>query len=172
MSDANIFQRNARHLRELNEQIEQSFAQRDLDEKHRASWMQACARFHSSFDQLAFPGGLQRQLDRMSHSDPEAIELAVRFLEADPWFFRSGYIKEQLLRILRRVVLTEDQQARLRAVILHHVEIDGRREFRRYCQLARVLNEPSFRKAVVMHLESDNGRVVSRARLLLRCLAS
>ena len=40
------------------------------------------------------------------------------FLEVDPYFFRSGYIKADLLRHLKRAPLTRSQEQRLRNVIL------------------------------------------------------
>src|SRR5437868_5972807 len=49
---------------------------------------------------LAFPGGLGHELRLLENGDLRAIELAVCFLEADPWFFRSGYIKADLIKQL------------------------------------------------------------------------
>ena len=70
----------------------------------------------AKYDQLAFPGGLTKQFELLEAGDPEAIEMAVRYLEADPWYFRSGYYKADMLRFLRKHPLSDDQSARLRAL--------------------------------------------------------
>jgi hypothetical protein len=172
MSRVTIFDHNAKLLRELKKSIEASVAHRDVDDDHRSSWLEACHRFHESFDKLAFPGGLERQFRLLREHDSDAIEMAIRFLEADPWFFRSGYIKQELIAHLRRVRLTDNQQERLRTVILDRIEGEDRREFRRYCQLARLLETPAFREAVLSRVESRNTRVARHARWVLQALIS
>lgn len=167
-----IFEHNAKSLRELKDDIEVTFAHRNLDEEHRSLWAEACNRFHTSFDKLAFPGGLDRELRLLRERDQQAIEMAVRFLETNPWFFRSGYIKEELLRLLGQVELSNDQQARLRSVILARIDSGAGREFRRYARLARRLDEPAFRGTVLKRLESEDASVVRRARWVLKSLES
>lgn len=58
---------------------------------------------------------------------PEArkrsIETAIAFLEADPWFFRSGYEKQKIIQHLKRAQLSEGQRLRLAHVVL--AAIDG-----------------------------------------------
>jgi hypothetical protein len=51
------------------------------------------------------------------------IETAIAFLDADPWFFRSGYEKQNIIRHLKRVPLSEAQRLRLARVVL--AAIDG-----------------------------------------------
>jgi len=157
-------------MRDLYEEIKTSVVHRDLDETHFLLWKEACHRFHTSYDSLAFPGGLDRERQLLRARDPQAVEMAVRFLESDPWFFRSGYIKEELLEHLRRAVLTDDQQERLRTVILDRIEGAGRREFRRYCLLARLLDAPIFREAVQKRSESPNPRISRQACWVLTAL--
>ena len=40
---------------------------------------------------LNMPGGIAREFESLKAGDPRAIEMAVRFLEAAPWYFRAGY---------------------------------------------------------------------------------
>ncbi len=170
--ESNIFEHNARTLRKLKGDIETAFTHRDLDETHRSLWIEACRSFHASFDPLAFPGGLDRELMLLKTGDQEAVEMAIRFLEANPWFFRSGYIKEELLRRLCHADLANTQKDRLRVVISARIDHGAGREFRRYGQLARTLYTQPFHEAVHQRSESADGQVASRAGLVLQIMES
>ena len=172
MTETSIFKHNERTLGQLKEAIDVAVVERALDEEHHHLWVQACERFHSSFNQLAFPGGLEQELESLRRGEQQAIEMAVRFLEADPWFFRSGYIKEELLRMLRRVELSEQQQERLRAVVLDRIRSGSGREFRQYCRLARHLVNPEFCELVSRVVDSSNAGISRRATMVKRAIES
>jgi hypothetical protein len=139
-----LIESHAAKLRELHE-VWVTFRIRDEGDAQREAWSEACRRFHSSYDELAFPGGLSNAMSMLPAKNPTTIEVAVRFLESDPWFFRSGYIKAELMKHLRRVPLSEDQRIRLQQVILARVrEAKNRRELRWYCRLARVVTDRAF----------------------------
>jgi hypothetical protein len=70
-------------------------------------------------------------------NNPEAIDAAIEFLEADPWCFRSGYAKGRLMRHLAQIEPTSDQVVRLVNIVLHVVDRGGRPEFRDATHLAR-----------------------------------
>ena len=65
---------------------------------------------------LAFPGGEKNARDRIAAGDPEAIEFAICFLELRPYFFRSGYMFNAILRYANRAPLSAKQRARLTVV--------------------------------------------------------
>ena len=167
-----IFDKNAATLRELYNQIKVSLVDRELDDEHHELWVAACERFHSSFDRLAFPGGLERELDLLKRGDVQAVEMAVRFLEVDPWFFRSGYIKEEILLALRKVTLTDDQRERLREVIMDRINKGSGREFRRYCRLAKNLVNADFVTKVGRAMTSDDANASRRAGWVMHVLQS
>src|SRR5262245_27760110 len=106
----------AARLRELHEAIHRTYRDRS-DE-----WRRTCAEFHRSYDELAFPGGLDRSLKELKAGDAFAVELAVTFLEVDAMFFRSGYIKEELIQRLKNAELSASQVTRLGAAIINVVE--------------------------------------------------
>ena len=58
-------------------------------------------------------------------------------LEINPLFHRSGYLKVDLIRRLKRTQLTEDQKSRLRKVIVARVRGPDSREFRHYARISR-----------------------------------
>ena len=95
--------------------------------------------FHANYDRLAFPGGLARELERLRNGDIEAIELAVRYLEAQTFVViphPARHHKAEILKFLKRHPLTQEQCARLRRVILDRVRGRPVREMRAYGRLA------------------------------------
>jgi hypothetical protein len=107
-----FFQRNSQRIREMHTRIHETF-------QHGAkkAWEEACAEFHASYEALAFPGGYESGLTRIAEGDTEAIEAALVFLELRPYFFKSGYMREKLLRRLKHVPFTKTQAQRFSAVV-------------------------------------------------------
>ena len=105
--------------------------------------------------------------DDPGYTDQETIEFVISFLEIDPRFFRSGYIKEEMLRKIGRAELNSKQTRRLRAVLLDAVERRGGREFRRYCRTAsHVYNDELLAELRSLPAEQDSS--ASRAKMMLR----
>jgi hypothetical protein len=100
----------------------------------------------------------------LAEGDPTSIENSIRFLEADPWFFRSGYIKADIIRKLRRAPLSPVQIARLRRVILSRIAGRDTREFRWYCRLARLVSDPDFQLEIERLSLSPTEPIARRAR--------
>ncbi len=118
-------QKNAEELRRLSAQIDESFELRNKSARHAEKWKAACAELHRQYSQLAFPGGYDGALERISAGDPATIEAALCFVECRPYFFRSGYMYKDILRRLKRAPL-ESSNAKRMAVI-----VDAYDEYRR-----------------------------------------
>jgi hypothetical protein len=168
----NAFQENAAKLQELKQNIDDSCARRDESPHERAAWEEACRTFHNSYDELAFPGGLAREFELLQQGDVQAIEMAVQFLEADPSYFRSGYHKEDLIKILRKQCLSEEQVARLRRMILERVRRLSVREMRSYARLAPVVANHEFERALEDIADRSNKTAVRNATGILNYLKS
>src|SRR5262245_27006935 len=97
----------------------------------------------------------------------DLLEFAVCFLEVDPWFYRSGYLKQIFLSRLKRSDLDEAIKGRLRMVLLDAVDRRGTREFRYYCRLAAVIGDEDLVAVLEKASESSGGAVASRAKLML-----
>jgi hypothetical protein len=157
-----VFESNAAQLRELHNAIQAAYARRIEGDVQWKAWQEVCRRFHSSYDALAFPGGLGNAMSLLAKRDPTAIEMVVRFLEADPWYFRSGYHKEYMIKELRKIPLTEEQRKRLQQVILARIqEPKTPLGFRRYCRLARFVSDDGFERHVA-DLVEPSGSVRAR----------
>jgi hypothetical protein len=132
-------------------------------------WHAALLELNRAMSQL-YPPTFEADVRRLKDGDPGAIETAIRFLEADPWAFRTGYTKEEILRRLRRLELTTKQKARLSAVILHQVDQKDRREFRQYCLLAPSVDDDTLREGLLARLRSGDGGRARRALWVLDAL--
>jgi hypothetical protein len=151
----------AARLRELDDTINRELPKRN-DE-----WRRACAGFHRSFDSSAFPGGLERHLKALKMGDAYAVELAVTFLEVDAMFHRSGYIKEEIIRRLKKAELSPKQVKRLGNTIVRVVDDRDCREFRRFCQLARQVGTAELVRELRSRAEGANADVSRRAKWVL-----
>ena len=91
------------------------------------------------------------------------VETAIAFLEADPWFFRSGYEQQNLIRHLKRSRLTEPQRSRLGRVVIAAIDGRDRREFRHFCRLACGVWSDMLDEEVARRMESDDAAIRRRA---------
>lgn len=99
------------------------------------------------------------------------IESAIVFLEEDPMFFRSGYLKADLLKILSRVELKHSQMTRLRKIALAIVDKKDCREFRWYCRLACKVQSPELKNELQQRMNSVDSDVQRRAHWMLTQIA-
>lgn len=160
--------REAKTLCALHARVHETFRNRSKD---RQTWSDACAEFHSY--RPAFESYLE-QIDRKPEIHSKGtVEFMITFLEVDPWFFRSGYLKETMIRRLKRAPLTDVDKARLRTVCLDAVLRRPHREFKHYCRLARAVQTPDFAGNLERILEmSEDGSQRYRAGKMLQVMAS
>jgi hypothetical protein len=114
---------NAAELNRLHRRIHETVKRRDENEKQREKWSQACAEFHARYNQLCLPGGWDTGfLDRLLSGDPDAVEVALCFLEVRPYFFRSGYHWKVILQKCKRATLTGEQAERFSVLLQRYRE--------------------------------------------------
>ncbi len=125
----------------------------------------ACKEFHSYVSPI--DEYINQAYEEERYSDPELLEFAICFLEVNSLFFRSGYIKEEILRKLKRTELKAKQVKRLNAVLEHAVDHRGFREYKCYCRLAAFIGTQSLIQAVETAAKYGKGSRKSRAKLML-----
>lgn len=106
-------------------------------------------------------------VERLRAGDATAVEPALKFLEDDPWSFRSGYAKEHVARVLARHHFDDHQQARLATVAIHAVDVGDRWEFNWYCRLANRIDARLLRNDLAARLRSPDLGVARRALWML-----
>ena len=85
-------------------------------------------------------------LAALSAGDADAKESAIKFLEFDPYYYRSGYIKSKLLVNLKHLKLTASEIRRLQKVVCNAiVSRQPKCEFKYYARLLKNIGTPEFR---------------------------
>jgi hypothetical protein len=116
-----------------------------------------------------YPGELDDAMSALASvpAPAGAVETVIIFLEADPWCFRSGYVKQEILRRLRRQPLTIEQKERLGSALRFYVDAGDRRELLDACKFARRHPTQTLRSQLKERLASPDNDVARRALLML-----
>ena len=111
-----------------------------------------------------------RDVELLRGGDQTKVEAAISFLEADPWFHGSGYVKTKLSRYIKADMLTPAYRTRLANVVLSVVDKRHDRDFRAFCRLARKADTPELREQLTRRLAHNDLDVRRRARWVLEAL--
>lgn len=83
-------------------------------------------------------------LAAVRQGDHDAIAEALLFLEADPYCFRSGYMKKKLCSALRHAPLVREERHRIRELVLKAVNIQRPVSFAGFASLGSCFYTPGF----------------------------
>lgn len=117
-----LIYQNAKQIRYLHHQIHLSIANRHRSAYDYELWQNACNEFHHNYDKLAFSStdsdsiGEDGLYEALKNDNTYAIEYAICFIEIRPYFFRSGYIYQKLLRRLAYADMTDGQKDRYQTI--------------------------------------------------------
>jgi hypothetical protein len=152
-------------VNELHGRIRASIGARDRSEAHERAWKAACAEFHGYRSEIH---GYMDQVSAKTLAEGGPIRRFVfDYLHVDPMYFRSGYEKERLLRLLKSIELADEEKAVLRETILRRVRNGAFREFRRFCQLIPKLQDDAFVAELRAEAESADMPIRRRASFAL-----
>lgn len=157
---------NSRQLCLLHARIAETYRFRDRGPEQWAQWENACEEFNNRFDQLSYPEGAAG-LVKVKAGDAGAIDSAILFLEADPYHFRSGYVKEYLWRALARCALSAKERERVLDIAFARLNQQIRREYWYMCRAMAIMGTPDFWTKVTQTTESDDVAKSKRPSYLL-----
>lgn len=159
---------NSQKIEALVKAVKEASQQRNQNPQ---AWQQAADAFKKSYDILAFPGGWEQAQQLLQKEDPAIIETAIVYLEADPYFHRSGYIKEEILHILKRISLSKEQIAQLQTLILTALQTSTDRVYKAYCKLANVIQDSAFQEKIRNSMnQTQDEKIRARTEYLLNIL--
>jgi hypothetical protein len=142
----------------------------DSSDPKTRRWLSAIEQFQAAYARV-YPDVL-RQVDQGAKraSEIDTVDM-LDFLEADPIFDRSGYMKEKLLTELKRRKLDQHEVKRFQAIIFSVVKMnDHRREFLRYCRAAANVDDQPFRAELSALERLADPHVSRRANWVLGAL--
>jgi hypothetical protein len=150
----------------LHRRIHETFATREKSRDHWERWEAACRDYHAyknPTEQLGQPSILRDIRTGMGRWRDDALV----FLEVDPWFFRSGYLKEKIVRALKQADLTMSEIERVNGILVTVVDSRKRREFREFCRLAVKVATPTLVAQLSQRETAPDAGVRSRAATML-----
>jgi hypothetical protein len=103
----------------------------------------------------------------LAAGEPGAIDAALDFLQDDPYYFRSGYAKQRLLRRMACQDFNDDQRARACAVVVQYVAGGAHGTMRELQRVARRVADNPLRRDLRAHLYSDDEHVAWRSLVVL-----
>jgi hypothetical protein len=158
--------RAASEINALHARINETSTLRHHDGVYRRQWEEACKAFHAythPIYQLWSPETLRSIREGLEPWRP----VALLFLETDPWFFRSGYLKQKVLRALKAATLEPEEVERVNGILLTAVDSRDRREFKEYCRLAARVATSRLRESLAARQASSDERTRARATQML-----
>lgn len=166
----------ARHLAELHSELHRAYKARDGSPATDRAWARAAEAFNEACRSFYEP--YEGVLAGVRNAQRDAIEEAVRFLVADPWCHRSGYLKADLMHALANTVLPPDVVGPLRDVVVRRITHRQPRLLRYAAQLAANVWSDSFERELDRLREQGSPAdraaaelVIEGARHRLRSLA-
>ena len=156
-------ERGAEHVSATHRAMKDAARERDKSEKHRERHARALDAFRSSFFPIHYELWRACRDPNMAQIDRD---LAFDYLDADPFYFGSGYLKEMLIQRLKKTPFTRAEAELLRELILSKVA-RGRGVFTNLCRLIPRLETPEFVAQLQDFTDAATPEIRRRARFAL-----
>ncbi len=123
-------------LTRLAHALNEAFRRRGESKSAWAAW-QAAAERCRRYESPVFELWSDEARDGILQGKGAWREGAMRYLDLSPRFFRSGYLRDRLCRLLKQCELSERERGELRRILLENlVRRPSTGRFRHDCQLA------------------------------------
>ena len=168
------FQKHAKAVNVAQNELHTAFAsvvdRHNQNDPRTERWITAVKVFNAALAR-AYPEALREFADGELPASEVSTNMMLDFIEADPVFFRSGYLKEKVLKQLEKRELSDKEAERLRRSIIAVVrQFGGRREFLHYCHVALQVATEAFRHDLEELERSDDAGIQLRANWTLAAL--
>lgn len=133
-------------LERLHADVHRLWARRGLSADQWDAWAREADRFDLAVRD--FYGPFDRAAKALRNGETDEVETAVQFLEADPWCFRSGYMKAELMHRLANGPDLDAHHHRLHDVVGRRLTEPQPRLLRHAARLAAAVWDDELRRRV------------------------
>lgn len=158
-----LIRRHETEMKALHTALGEAFKVREQSSSRREDWLRLASQFRGYRSAVDDWMELIKEADSIDWANGR--ETVFDDLEVDPFYFRSGYTKEMLVKFVKRLELTETERMTIRKLIIRRIEEGGKREFRRLCQLIPKIQTPEFKTQLRELSLHENQRIVLRAEI-------
>lgn len=116
MSYHSVIRKNTEIIYRIHKAIHSTLPDRDKSPSHFEAWENACTEFHNNYSELSYFYKYDDCRKELRQGNNELIEYSLCFLEVRPYYFRSGYLYKDLIRVLKNCPLTNSQMNRYNSV--------------------------------------------------------
>jgi hypothetical protein len=163
--------KNAEIINMLFSTMKETAKQQDVNFEKNQQWQQACREYLGSYDVLAFPGGMSYGLQMLKAQNPTTVAISIEYLMVNPYFHRSGYLKQMIVRLLKKIMLTDEQKEALRDYFLSTFLNTHRRWRKDFYSLAVKIVDDTFRARLEeLIAKSENHILVKNGQALQKYL--
>jgi hypothetical protein len=151
----------------LEKTLGEAFLQRGRSESARNAWKAAAERFHR-YDSPVFALWSDEARSGILQGEGSWRESAMLYVEMSPRFFRSGYLRDRVCRLLKQCELSSAERVDIRRALLKTLVTQpsvGR--FRHDCQLAARWADGEFTERVRALSNRKEGWTRGRAQRML-----
>ena len=162
-------ERAERDINSLKARVDQTSKARTQSPQHWRDWQRAADEFRDYQNSVEALWDAQT-LALIRAGERNALEGALWFLEADAYFYRSGYLKEKVLHAIKRAPWERNDEARLQTIILRAIAGKYKREIKFYTRLIPRLRDADFERE--LRLAARCAAFWNHQRLVLLALDS
>ena len=165
-----LIRRHETEMNELHQTLKDAYKSREHSSSKREDWQRLAARFRSY--RSAVDDWLEDFEKRDTVDWEDGREFVFDYFKADPFYFRSGYATEMLVKFVKRLKFTASEKEIIRDLIIRRIENGGRREFKKFCQLIPRVQTSEFELELTELSTEKNPRVARRAEIAKSYLSS
>lgn len=138
--------------------------------KRRHEFPHAFQEWDSAADRLHeygrdFYSLLKRCWTEGLEQDEELRAFTFSYLATDPYYFRSGYFLEVLVRQIKKLDLSDAEKVIIQDLILRRIDTKALRNFRDICRLIPRVETEDFSNEIDKRLKSEESSIRHRAEL-------
>lgn len=155
---------------DLHSKLWETFRRREKSAHAHSDWKRAAKQFRefsSEVDEL-----VERCLSENMSQDKGLRDFAFCYVISDPYFFRSGYILERLVRRIKKLDLSDAEKQFIQELILRRIDQKALRNFRDICRLIPKVETTGFSNAIAERVRSKEPSIRHRAEFAASYLPS